>query len=334
MRLLLAAVLVVTTTAANAFELKRDSSGEVASWKTPLHFVIDEKLSSKLKAPGSEEAVRAAMKAVSDAIPSLSLTAEAGKPNGMGYDFGHPEKSTSDVIATHDWQWNVNAIATTIITISRKTHQIIEADIAFNAKHREFAVIAGDQASTGYDVQNTMTHELGHAVGLAHNDIPDTVMFPSSDPGEVSKRWLAADDVNGLKFLYAQPTAVTPEEAVRGCNATGSAPIALIAVMMVVLMRRRRVLVALAAVLGAVVFVAPVFAAAPVALEPTWKVSAVITRAPSTGPAVLESEITFVRDGEVQTVRVLGGRWGDLEQVVEGHAVPMVGETFQKVGGH
>jgi uncharacterized protein (TIGR03382 family) len=328
MRSMLAAVLAFATPA-SAYELKRDSAGETAAWKTPVRFVVDEQLSQRLGAPGSTDAVRAAVKTVNDAVPALALSVTEGQPHGMGYDFEHPEKSTSDVIAPSEWSWNVDAVATTVITLSRSTHQIIEADIAFNVKHTNFMVVAGDpQPARGYDVQNAMTHELGHAVGLAHNTLPNTVMFPSSAPGDISKRTLATDDLDGLRFLYGQPVVpVTRDAAAQGCSASGSAPFALVALMMGVLMRRRRTLVALAAALAALVCVAPVFAAAPV--TPTvWRVTRVTTRPPPAGASVLESEVTFVRGGQVQTMKVPGGRWGDLEQIVEGEPVPLEGELF------
>ena len=330
MRLLITAVLAFAATA-HAYELKRDSAGETAAWKTPIHFIVDDELSKHLHAPGSDEAVRAAVRTVSDAIPALSLSMATGTPHGMGYDFAHPELSTSDVLAPSEWTWNVDAVATTVITISRSTHQILEADIAFNVKHTEFAVVGSEHANLkGYDVQNAMTHELGHALGLAHNTLPNTVMFPSSTPGETSKRALATDDVDGLRFLYAPPVVAVASPtaaAARGCSASGSAPFALVALMMVVLMRRRRAFVALAAAVAAFLLVAPVFAAAPVS-SLAWRVTKVTTRPPPAGASVLESEVTFVRGGQVHTMKVPGGRWGDIEQIVEGEQVPLEGEVF------
>ena len=321
MRWLLTALLTGACVA-QGFELKRDSTGEPAAWKSPVHFIVDDHLAIRLKAEGAQDAVQTALKTVGDAIPSLSLSATAGKTRGVGYDFDHPEESKSEVVAPEDWKWNVGAVATTVITLSRATHQILEADIAFNVKHTGFAVVVPGQPTVNYDVQNAMTHELGHALGLAHNALRDTVMYPSSTPGEISKRALAADDLEGLRFLYGAP-AVVAEEAVQGCSTAGSAPFALAALMMGALLRRR----ALVAVFAAVIFVAPLFAsarAAPLA----WTVMSVTTFAPSAGPAVLESEVTFVRGGQLHSVRVPGGRWGDLEQVVEGVVVPLVGETF------
>ena len=112
------------------------------------------------------------------------------------------------------------------------------------------------------------------------------------------------------------------EPTARGCNATGSAPFALLAFALVLLNRRRSALVL--ASLVAVTFVAPVFAAA-VTTEQGWKVEAVHTLPPGRGAAVLESELTLERNGVRQVVRVWGGSWGDIEQVVEAMAVPVVG---------
>lgn len=325
MRCLLSALVLLGTTA-HAYELKRDSAGDPAAWKSAVHFVVDPDLDAKLQAPGATDAVRAALKTMNAAVPQLTIDATPGTPHSVGYDFDHPELSTSDISAPAEWKWNVDAVATTVITLSRSNHQILEADIAFNIAHTEFEVVQGDSEHARYDVQNAMTHELGHAFGLAHNAIPHTVMYPASQPGEISKRTFAPDDLDGLGFLYpAKPiTPVTEEERVRGCSATTSAPIAL-GLMLVVLARRRRALLKVAAMLGLVMAVVPAVAASRV--DPRWTAAQVKTLAPMPGQRVLETEVTWVRDGEVHTVRVPGGRWGDLEQIVDGASVPVEGET-------
>jgi uncharacterized protein (TIGR03382 family) len=331
-RFLLVVVVLFIQSAAHAFELSRDSSGQPAGWKTPVHFVVEERLGALLDAEGAEGAVRAALKTYNDAFPALQLSASPGKPHGVGYDFDHPEASTSDVLVPAEWKWNVDAVATTVISISLATHAIVEADIAFNAAHTQFAVVGHDPRKARYDVQTAMTHELGHALGLAHSTVPGTVMFPSSAPDDVSKRALAADDLEALRTLYPPAPVVLPDdEPAVGCSATGSAPFALVALMMASLFRRRRGLVTLATVVGAILFVAPVFASAP-AVERAWTVSAVATLAPTLGAAILESEVTFVREGLSHTVRVPGGRWGGIEQVVHGAFVPRVGEKMLGLG--
>ncbi len=79
----------------------------------------------------------------------------------------------------------------------------------------------------GYmDLQNTVTHEVGHFIGLAHPceaergdctaAMAPTTMFPSAAVREIAKRTLEADDVEGVCTIYprtavAALTAPAPE---------------------------------------------------------------------------------------------------------------------------
>jgi MYXO-CTERM domain-containing protein len=109
------------------------------------------------------------------------------------------------------------------------------------------------------DLQNTLTHELGHVLGLSHtcfrpdrshptapldgngdtvplcslgsflpDDITQATMFPFEGPGETSKRSLSQDDIDGACSIY--PVASDPKtcEGVNlqksGCSLTGSGP--------------------------------------------------------------------------------------------------------------
>ncbi|MBM4397139.1 MAG: matrixin family metalloprotease [Deltaproteobacteria bacterium] len=57
------------------------------------------------------------------------------------------------------------------------------------------------------DVENTVTHELGHALGLDHSQDFEATMYFKAPAGDVEKRTLAEDDVEGLCTIYA-PTPV------------------------------------------------------------------------------------------------------------------------------
>ena len=56
-----------------------------------------------------------------------------------------------------------------------------------------------------HDLQNTLTHELGHALGLDHSSIPQATMAASSTQGETSKRALHQDDKEGHSYIYSHP---------------------------------------------------------------------------------------------------------------------------------
>ena len=58
------------------------------------------------------------------------------------------------------------------------------------------------------DVQNTITHEAGHTLGLDHSADPSATMAASAPAGETSKRVLQPDEVAGIspsEFGLAPP---------------------------------------------------------------------------------------------------------------------------------
>jgi hypothetical protein len=79
------------------------------------------------------------------------------------------------------------------------------------------------------DLQNTLTHEAGHFLGLAHPcgsgtgtactpELRPVTMYPTASPRETKKRTLDADDVEGACAVYMG----APEEE-SGCGCGGSA---------------------------------------------------------------------------------------------------------------
>jgi len=61
------------------------------------------------------------------------------------------------------------------------------------------------------DVQNVVTHEAGHVLGLGHSPSPGATMEATAPAGETAKRTLAQDDVNGICAIYpaGQPIRIT-----------------------------------------------------------------------------------------------------------------------------
>ena len=90
------------------------------------------------------------------------------------------------------------------------------------------------QSGCGYmDLQNTVTHEVGHFIGLAHSTVAGATMNATTAPRETSKRDLAADDVQGLCAIY-------PASGGDGCGCGGGDPAGLVSLLLAGLALRPR----------------------------------------------------------------------------------------------
>ncbi len=59
------------------------------------------------------------------------------------------------------------------------------------------------------DVENTLTHEIGHFIGLDHVNDANATMYSRADIGETKKRSLAQDDIDGDCTIYPAGAAPT-----------------------------------------------------------------------------------------------------------------------------
>ncbi len=85
------------------------------------------------------------------------------------------------------------------------TGEIKSASVNFDASDRWYVA---DTERCGYsgqyfDVESLACHQVGHVVGLAHNDIdPFATMWPYSKAGDTLRRTLGQADLAALRDLY------------------------------------------------------------------------------------------------------------------------------------
>lgn len=143
--------------------------------------------------------------------------------------------------------YDPSALAITSVFVDKSTGQIQDGDIEVNARNFSWADLVLDPslASQSQDLQNALTHETGHLIGLDHTCyVPGTVPNPPLDntgtpvpscdaasdavkattmsalaePGDTGKRTLAPDDIAAVCDIY--PIAMDPMK----CPVTDAAP--------------------------------------------------------------------------------------------------------------
>ena len=162
-----------------------------------------------------------------------------------------------DPPGTCSYDQSALAITSVFVTLDGK---IRDGDIEVNAKYFVWTDVLADPNPEGkQDLQNALTHEMGHLIGLDHTcisaggpstdqyghplvdntgapvpecsmasqAIKDTTMYPSATPGDTSKRTLSTDDAQAVCDIY--PVAMNPNlcpgPAVPSSSGCSTAPI-------------------------------------------------------------------------------------------------------------
>lgn len=103
-----------------------------------------------------------------------------------------------------------DVVAIARVTHDLKTGEISDADIEFNAAHRIWTTADPSDCAGGeqpgkcvqYDIQNTLTHEIGHAMGLDHVGREDSTMYKATNPGDIFMRTLDEGTIRGFCQMY------------------------------------------------------------------------------------------------------------------------------------
>jgi hypothetical protein len=139
----------------------------------------------------------------------------------VGYDFLNPDNN-ENLLIFRDGGWpmadQASVIALTTTTYNALTGEILDADIEYNSSGFHFTI--GDVGIKS-DLMNTTVHEIGHILGLAHNNAdPQVTMYYVAGDGEYKKRDLAPDDRNGVVFKYpaGQPNGYCDPTADPDCG--------------------------------------------------------------------------------------------------------------------
>ena len=133
------------------------------------------------------------------------------------------------------------ALAVTSVFARKKDGQIVDADMEINAVNFSWSDLEKNPGGSQslYDLQNTVTHEMGHFIGLDHTcvvdvsmagvdnqgrpvptcpsaseEILETTMVATVIQGDVERRTLSRDDVEAVCSIY--PALETQFQSVTG----------------------------------------------------------------------------------------------------------------------
>ena len=95
-------------------------------------------------------------------------------------------------------------VAITPISFNTSNGNVLDADILFNGSQFTFST---DGTAGTFDVQDVLTHEIGHFVGLDHSPQVSGTMWPFVSTGQWLHRSLTADEEAGASAIATAGTA-------------------------------------------------------------------------------------------------------------------------------
>jgi Matrixin len=167
-----------------------------------------------------------------DAISAAFSTWQSASADGIAFEFGGQTQRGSngdDGCNVVSWQklgqGAVDTFAQSIVTFDKNSGQIFDVDVELNSDD-PFAVLpAGedDPFDERVDLQAVSTHEVGHLVGLDHENRfgPEVVMYFSDMSGNTTHRNLTSDDRNGVLAIYPEPAILGAGTTTANCTSGG-----------------------------------------------------------------------------------------------------------------
>lgn len=98
---------------------------------------------------------------------------------------------------------NSGIVALTPISYDTGSGNILDADVIFNGIDYDWSTVGADDT---FDVQDVLTHELGHFIGLDHSPTLGGSMWPYVSPKQWLHRSLSLDDRSGAIAVAEQPS--------------------------------------------------------------------------------------------------------------------------------
>lgn len=237
--LLLALLPLLLPATALGWVQSTSSKGAPIHWEEPCVGVYwNEDGSDNVEGDADLKAFQLSMDAWNKVQCSTAELQYAGLTNSTVTDYEHEDPPYSLVVFREkNWPYAQRPVAFTSVTYNPNTGVVVDADIEVNGE--DFHFTTNPQLNgNAIDIQNTLTHELGHVLGFDHSADSDSTMFFQTVAGETGMRTLSQDDEEGLCTLYPAEefatctpleeayfdVTVTPQDQTSdgGCSASSS----------------------------------------------------------------------------------------------------------------
>lgn len=174
------------------------------SWEQPcVTFHLNENGTKQMAFEDIERTVKKSVQAwihpeISSLQPFFSgLTNE----DRIGYNPYISENTNIIVFRDENWQDSRSMMALTTVTHHNETGYIYDADIEINTEYWNFGIVENPDDPI-VDLENTLTHEMGHVFGLAHSGDVNATMFAFAAEGVTDLRTLEQDDLDAISTIY------------------------------------------------------------------------------------------------------------------------------------
>ena len=229
-------LFLMFTASANAFSFKTTEEGEQIKWQQPIvDYYINIEPDSNLNEDDYIEAVQGSFEEWNSVPDNPLYLNYSGLTRDHGTDY-----TDKNIIFFNRGEWpenlEPNLMASTFVW-NNDEGEILAFDIIIN---NSFKWGTNGEPYT-QDLQNALTHEIGHVLGLGHSEEDTATMFGTSYTGEKSKRTLDEDDIQGISYLYS---GLTPGYYQGGScsilNGTKSYNFAILSLIIIITLTRRK----------------------------------------------------------------------------------------------
>lgn len=207
-----------------------DAGGAIHWYNSAIYYSINPSNTEDL----SEDSVVSTIQAATAAWQQ-SQAAIAFEYQGQSETQDSDWEDQNTIYWASEWLRDSNLLASAMVW-SEDSGAAVAFDIPINGPGYAWGTEGEDDR---VDLQNALTHEIGHVLGMGHLPDPEATMFDSAVKGETNKRDLDQEDIACIEGLYPGGATATNAQFPLGCSTNPTTP-GMISLAALIFLRTRR----------------------------------------------------------------------------------------------